>query len=350
VLAAVGFQIASPTAAVTPEFRDAWQDGLRRLSCKDPFAADRQTFAYRPIEVFAIALGAAKLSALDGALAAWLRDVVLRLEREGSKTGWSCLLYEAAVTLLGQKWLAGNILSLPQARPEELALRRWLLGVHMPSVPADEKRRALGDVDAELLRRAIVADLTTGDVAQAAVLHHALRRATHERLESDLACTWQIGRETSDAVQLVTNLCRGFPLFAKQIQVRHKKRSTIEFSDEYDVQDAMHALLRLHFDDVRPEEWTPSYGGKSTRMDFLLKPEQVVVEVKMTRKGLDQKEVVKQLTEDKERYRSHPDCRALVCFVYDPGGMCDNPIALETDVSVLEGEFRVSVVVAPQSI
>jgi hypothetical protein len=83
-------------------------------------------------------------------------------------------------------------------------------------------------------------------------------------------------------------------------------------------------------------------------MDFLLKREQVVVEVKMTRKGLDQKELIIQLTEDKERYRSHPDCKALVCFIYDPTGVCDNPAALESDLSVTDGGYRVSVVVAPQ--
>jgi hypothetical protein len=33
--------------------------------------------------------------------------------------------------------------------------------------------------------------------------------------------------------------------------------------DEYDVQDLLYALLRIFFDDVRPEEWTPSFAGKS---------------------------------------------------------------------------------------
>jgi REase_DpnII-MboI len=50
--------------------------------------------------------------------------------------------------------------------------------------------------------------------------------------------------------------------------------------DEYDVQDSLHALLKLHFDDVRREEWTPSYAGSQSRMDFLLKREKIVVETK----------------------------------------------------------------------
>jgi hypothetical protein len=49
--------------------------------------------------------------------------------------------------------------------------------------------------------------------------------------------------------------------------------------------------------------------------------------------------LISQLTEDKERYHSHPDCQALVCFVYDPTGVCDNPTALENDVSVRTGTF-----------
>jgi hypothetical protein len=49
---------------------------------------------------------------------------------------------------------------------------------------------------------------------------------------------------------------------------RHDGRPTLGVGDEYDVQDLLHALLRLFFDDIRPEERTPSYAGESTRMDF----------------------------------------------------------------------------------
>ncbi len=53
----------------------------------------------------------------------------------------------------------------------------------------------------------------------------------------------------------------------------------------------LHALLLLYFDDIRAEAWTPSYAGKSARMDFLLKNEGVVIEVKKTRLGLTDKEL-----------------------------------------------------------
>jgi hypothetical protein len=114
-----------------------------------------------------------------------------------------------------------------------------------------------------------------------------------------------------------------FHTVARQLLQRHRghntPRETLKVTDEYDAQDLFHALLRLFFDDVRDEEWTPSYAGGASRIDFLLKQEQVLVEIKMTRQGLTkEKDVSDQLIIDSERYRIHPDCKMLVAFVYDP--------------------------------
>lgn len=64
---------------------------------------------------------------------------------------------------------------------------------------------------------------------------------------------------------------------------RRKGLPTIGFESEYDVQDLLHALLRPWVKDIRPEEFTPSYAGKSTRMDFLLPDHGTVVELKFVR-------------------------------------------------------------------
>lgn len=132
--------------------------------------------------------------------------------------------------------------------------------------------------------------------------------------------------------QLVEQICTRFHLIARQLQHRHSNRATLEVNDEYDVQDLLHALLRLDFEDIRPEEWTPSYAGASGRMDFLLKQERIVVEVKKTRMGLAHREVGEQLIVDIERYKNHPDCKLLVCFVYDPEGRIGNPRGVENDL------------------
>jgi hypothetical protein len=118
-------------------------------------------------------------------------------------------------------------------------------------------------------------------------------------------------------------------------------------TDEYDVQDLLGALLKLHFEDVRPEEWTPGYAGHSSRIDFVLKAFGIVVEVKMTRKNLGQKEVVNQLATDILRYQAYPDCKTLLCFVYDPDGYCNNPTVLQNDLTKKHGAIDVVAMVRP---
>lgn len=137
-----------------------------------------------------------------------------------------------------------------------------------------------------------------------------------------------------------------FHLMVRQLRNRHDTRPTLDVGDEYDVQDLLHSLLTIHFDDIRPEEWTPSYAGKSSRMDFLLKDFKIVIEVKKTRNGLTGKEVGTQLIEDIERYSKHQDCETLLCFVYDPEGFVGNPRGLENDLS-RGGDIEVRVYVCP---
>jgi hypothetical protein len=68
----------------------------------------------------------------------------------------------------------------------------------------------------------------------------------------------------------IVALCRRFPLFVDRLQNRQRSRNPVCVDDEYDVQDLLHAILKLHFDDVRPEEVTPSYAGSASRVDFYL--------------------------------------------------------------------------------
>lgn len=138
-----------------------------------------------------------------------------------------------------------------------------------------------------------------------------------------------------------------FHLVVKQLRHRYSSRNTLDVDDEYDVQDLLHALLRLYFEDVRNEEWAPSYAGGASRMDFLLKAEKTVIEVKKTRKGLGDKELGKQLIEDKAKYKAHQDCKKLICFVYDPEGRIVNPRGIESDLNSEEDDFNVLVIIKP---
>ena len=146
-------------------------------------------------------------------------------------------------------------------------------------------------------------------------------------------------------IDLLQNLLDKFHEVVKQLRNRHNGRNTLDVTDEYDVQDLLHALLKLYFDDIRKEEWTPSYAGGCARMDFLLKVEKTVIEVKKTRAGLADKELGKQLIEDKARYQSHQDCRKLICFVYDPEGRIVNPKGIQNDLNLNSDDFIVEIII-----
>jgi hypothetical protein len=155
------------------------------------------------------------------------------------------------------------------------------------------------------------------------------------------------GIETANPIDLVCNLCERFHLIARQLRANRKDRSPLDIRDEYDVQYLFHALLYLHFSDIRPEEPTPSYAGSSARMDFLLRPEQIVIETKMSREKLDAKALGNELIEDIAHYQAHPDCRVLICFVYDPSGLIANPRGVESDLNKLAEMPRVQVFIRP---
>lgn len=144
-------------------------------------------------------------------------------------------------------------------------------------------------------------------------------------------------------------LLKRFDIVARQLKQRHEERETLIIEDEYDVQDLLHALLKIYFEDVRPEEYSPSYAGSSSRMDFLLKKDEVVVEAKMASKKLRDKLIGEQLIIDIKKYQSHPNCKILYCLVYDPNSFIKNPVALENDLSGKHDNLYVKVFVVPHS-
>ncbi|NEG87261.1 malate dehydrogenase [Pantoea agglomerans] len=148
------------------------------------------------------------------------------------------------------------------------------------------------------------------------------------------------------ALEWVIGILERFPAFCRQLEERHDGRATFEINDEYDVQDLVHALLMLHFDDIREEEASPSHAGASSRQDFILKKERIVIEVKKTRKSLNARKIGEELIIDMSRYRAHPDCETLICFVYDPDRRVKNPKGLISDLERGDKEGKTRVVIA----
>ena len=158
----------------------------------------------------------------------------------------------------------------------------------------------------------------------------------------------QIAEEavSSGAIELVVQLGRGLPDLIQALQHRHDDREPFAVKDEYDVQDLIGGVLRMIFEDVRPEDPAPTRAGGSSRVDFLLKRQGIVVEVKMTRDGMRDRDLGNQLIEDIERYRAHPDCGALIALVYDPDRRLRNPRGIEEDLGGNREGLIVRVVIA----
>lgn len=139
-----------------------------------------------------------------------------------------------------------------------------------------------------------------------------------------------------------------FHFVARQIKHRYNKRPALIIKDEYDVQYLLHSLLKIFFDDIRPEEHTPSSAGSSSRVDFLLKSEKIIIETKYATEKLTEKTIGEQLIIDIKKYQTHPDCSTLICFVYDPDGWLKNPSGLEKDLSGKNNNIDVKVIVHPK--
>ena len=138
---------------------------------------------------------------------------------------------------------------------------------------------------------------------------------------------------TVDAVALLLQLGHRLLYVERELGRRHGQRGAMEFKDEYDDQDLFRALLKLFFDDVRAEEWVPSYAGAASRVDFLLPEFGIAVELKHARASLTAKEAGDQLIVDAAKYSAHPSVRHLVCIVIDHGGILANPRGLENDLA-----------------
>lgn len=143
--------------------------------------------------------------------------------------------------------------------------------------------------------------------------------------------TFEISKP-SGIEELLKVLLQGLPRAMHPLSHRRKGAYALSFETEWDVQDLLHSMLRPWVSDIRPEEFTPSYAGTSTRMDFLLPKYSLVLELKYIRDKSHGKKIGDELIIDIEHYRRHPKCDTLWCIIYDPNNMLSNSEGLKSDI------------------
>ena len=151
-------------------------------------------------------------------------------------------------------------------------------------------------------------------------------------LEMEMKLSSEVECDNLDSLKEVSRICSRFSHVIRSIRKRHSNRKPLTVKDEYDVQYLLKILLSVSFNDIRPEETTPSYAGTSSRIYFLLKNERIAIETKMTREDLADKELSKQLIQDIAQYQTHPDVDSLLCFIYDPEQFIENPMSIINDL------------------
>ncbi|GHA86465.1 hypothetical protein GCM10009069_07090 [Algimonas arctica] len=137
--------------------------------------------------------------------------------------------------------------------------------------------------------------------------------------------------------ELLLRTIRSLPRAIQPLSNRRKGSVSLKSENEYVVQDLLHALLMPWVSDIRPEEFTPSYAGSSSRVDFLLKKHSTVIETKIVRDVHHGKKMGNELIIDIAHYRAHPDCHHLWCVIYDPLRLLKNIEGLKAD---LQGDHK----------
>jgi hypothetical protein len=154
--------------------------------------------------------------------------------------------------------------------------------------------------------------------------------------------------EVSNVRKTIEKLFLKFHSVAIQLKRRTRNKSPFLIQDEYDVQDLLHALLKIDFTNIKPEEYCPSYASVSPRIDFFLKNEQIAIETKMAKKGHGNVKISNELIIDKEYYQKKSGVALLYCVVYDPEEIITNPDGFEQDIYEKSEHFEVKVFVIPK--
>lgn len=103
LIATAGYSMCAAT--LNSEQSSRWQSAMDRLTQKDPFPRDRQTFAFRPPELVGIALGVSKSNGGNCPIVSWFRQVIEGLpDKNPAQDLWATLLHHYAAVLVGTSW------------------------------------------------------------------------------------------------------------------------------------------------------------------------------------------------------------------------------------------------------
>lgn len=138
-----------------------------------------------------------------------------------------------------------------------------------------------------------------------------------EDLEKELI---KIKFNNKDTEEILKDVFSNFSnALQKIITGRRKDHAPFVINDEYDVQDILYVILKSYFPNLRDEDPIPKVGSKSTKIDLILRDENILIEVKMIKESdSNETKFIEELKVDFESYHECKWLKKLFCFIYDP--------------------------------
>lgn len=120
--------------------------------------------------------------------------------------------------------------------------------------------------------------------------------------------------------ELVIQVLKQFSNSIKKITLKRRKgHNLFSVNDEYDVQDLLYIIIKSVFPNFSYEEPITKTAGSSSKVEFCLKDEGIMIEIKMIKESdNDEKKFIKELKEDNESYYKYEGLKDLIFFIYDP--------------------------------
>jgi hypothetical protein len=158
------------------------------------------------------------------------------------------------------------------------------------------------------------------------------------------------GGASKPEVSIVEQMCYRLPQAARILAIRSRKgKSGYEISDEYDVQDLLHALLRAYLKYSVQEDPLPKVASaKSSRADISIEELGILIEVKYVHGPEDQKRLFEEYSQDLVLYAQWPHLRTLVYLIYNSADLRDAEAfeKLSSTQEIGGKKFEVKVVLA----
>lgn len=119
-----------------------------------------------------------------------------------------------------------------------------------------------------------------------------------------------------------------FDACVRYLNTRRSAGAVIDIQTEADVQDVIYLLLRPWIVDLTYESPADKSANRYAIKDFSSARGRFVIDAKYIRDKEHGRLISKELHDDIEMYRHHPNCDDLVFFIYDPDALIPDKRAL----------------------